>query len=227
MGKQNHTKKLTKGSLLEILPTTMIDAAKEVDKVSGDWADPWEGAEYQYGVHLANRIWKKYSCHVVCEYFAKKAVEEIRPKKETFRFANSARPDLMIINSSDDIVALVEVKRNVWYYNKDPKAGVRVDLKKMSDVIKDSGKEGIRMGFSVFLLVYWFPDEDGTTVAERKTFMEDRFNEEFLDRARSEFGAFEVEGKICKDFPKPIYWSKDDEDYQAIWTAAAICISAR
>ena len=225
MGHKIQAKRLTEGSLRKFLPSAMISAGKEVIKVSGKWLSPWEGAEYQYGVHIANKLYNAYSCSVLCEYLASDTIKDARPRKREFGDLTDLKTDLTVLNDRGRIIAMVEVKRCVWQY-KDKSSGIQYDLKKMSKVINNSGKNGVGLGLSVFMFGYSLPEGKGITIADAKEIIEDRFKNEFLGRAKAEFKAFQINGHLSS-FPISFCWDDEGVKHKEVWTAGAISIAKK
>lgn len=223
MGSKNQPKRLTEGSLLKFLPSAMISAGKEVIKVSGEWLSPWEGAEYQYGAHIAKKLYKAYSCSVLCEYLASDTIKDARPRKREFGKLTNLKPDLTVINDRDRIVAMVEVKRRVWQY-KEKLSGIQYDLDKMGEVIKGSGNNGVGLGLSVFMFGYSLPDGKETSIVDAKKIIKNRFNDEFLGRAKAQFKNFRIKGHL-NNFPNSFCWNDEGDEHKEVWTAGAISIS--
>lgn len=226
MKNKGQAKRLTEGSLLKFLPSAMISAAKSVTKVSGEWLCPWEGAEYQYGTHITNKLWKTYPCSILCEYLASDTVQEALQENQKNSYLGDEKHDLTVINNRKRIVALIEIKRRVWQY-KEKMLGIQYDLKKMSKVINASGDDGVGLGFSVFMFGYSLPDGDKTSISGAKSAIEERFNDEFLERAKGDFGNFRIKGHL-HNFPKPFCWDDDDSnEHTEVWTAGAISIARK
>lgn len=218
--------RLALGSLRSFLLQAMVESGKDVHQISNECLLPWEGAEYQYGTLVGQKLSEKFSCGVQNECSASDVVHQFRPRKDTSKYTDS-RHDIVITDSKHWYHSIVEIKAYAWQF-RTLHRGIQYDLEKIRDVMLGSGDSGVRMGFVLFLMWYSASFDQGVSTAEAEKKIASRFRTEFLDRSRRVVKSkkLDVNGMLLKPSADDrVSWLDEGKRRHGVWTSGVISVS--